>query len=200
MTEDSFFDGGKYLNEEAIVAQVKKMVSEGMDILDIGAMSSRPGANIIPIETELHRLTTALDVITSQFKNVVISIDTMHSSIVKSLASYPIHIINDISGGQYDDAMYATCAQHHLAYIMMHMQGTPDTMQQAPTYDDVVYEVMVQLRNNVKRARTQGLNNIIIDPGFGFGKTVPHNYDLLKNIANFKFIDCPILSWCSENQ
>ncbi len=193
VTPDSFYDGGQFNNPSVLVTKVGQMISDGMDILDIGAMSSRPGAEIIPFEIELERLKEALDIIVPTFPDIIISIDTLRATIVSALVDYPIHIINDISGGNYDTNMIEVCANHKLGYIMMHMQGSPAVMQKDPTYDDVVFEIMVDLRNRVKQAQAKGLHNIAIDLGFGFGKSIDHNFSLLKNLGNFKFIGCPIL-------
>jgi dihydropteroate synthase len=193
ITRDSFYDGGKYLSDSNILTRVKEMIHEGADIIDIGAMSSRPGAELIPEEQEIKILRSALDLICNEFNDLIISIDSMRSSVIKSILDFPVQIVNDISGGQYDSEIISLCSEYSMPFIMMHMQGMPNNMQINPTYNDVSYEVLVDLRNRVIQAREAGLNDIIIDLGFGFGKTIEHNYQLLSDLASFKFLDCPIL-------
>lgn len=198
ITPDSFYDGGRHDSSDAIIDRVSQMIDEGMNILDIGAMSSRPGAEIISEDEELSRLVHAMGTISSKFNNLIISIDTLRSSIVEKLSNYPIHIVNDISGGKHDVNMYETCAKYNLAYIMMHMQGQPNTMQLGPQYNDIVFDILVDLKNRIKVARSKGLKDVIIDLGFGFGKTLEHNYTLLKNMHSFKILECPLLAGLSR--
>ena len=193
ITQDSFYDGGKYTSESAMLAQISKMIDEGADIIDIGAMSSKPGSELIPVEDEIKKLNSALDLITEHFPDILVSIDTIRSQTIKALLDYPIHIVNDISGGNYDPNIIPVCISESMPYVMMHMQGMPIDMQDNPVYDNVSLELLIDLRNRVTEARNQGLNDIIVDLGFGFGKTINHNFELLNNLSSFKMLECPIL-------
>lgn len=194
VTPDSFYDGGKFSDENKILDQVNHMIQEGANIIDIGAMSSRPGAAIISEEEEISRLKSALDAISSRFEVVpVISIDTMRSGVVKALEDYPISIINDISGGSYDPEIYEVCAQNNYVYIMMHMQGLPHDMQSNPSYEDVTLDILKDLKNKSRKAIKAGLKDVILDVGLGFGKTIQHNYQLLNNLSSFKILGFPLM-------
>ncbi len=195
ITPDSFYDGGKYNNPAFVVGRVKQMVAEGADIIDIGAYSSRPGAEHIGEEEELLRLTEVLELIRKDFPEVIISVDTFRSSIAKKVVlDYNVDIINDISAGEMDDQMFETMAKLNVPYIMMHMKGTPQNMQKNPQYDkDVVYEVMDYLAEKYRKLSLLGVHDVIVDPGFGFGKTLEHNYELLNRLNELKLLELPIL-------
>lgn len=192
LTPDSFFDGGKYLGEEQIIGQVNKMVNEGATIVDIGAESTRPGAQEISISEELNRLIPIVITVRKQFPSLIISIDTTKHEVAKAALDAGADIINDISGG-IDTEMFGLIAKEKVPYILMHIQGNPSNMQQNPQYKDVVNEVYSYLEQRINALTQNGVENIIIDPGFGFGKTVEHNYQLLKNLSEFKNLGLPIL-------
>ncbi|CAN5502167.1 dihydropteroate synthase [soil metagenome] len=193
ITPDSFFDGGKFTEETAIRTRVGEMVSQGATIIDIGAASSRPGAEIIAQEEELKRLIPAVELVANEFPEIFISVDTYRAGVAKEAILVGAHIINDISAGDLDPEMFKTVSELGVPYLMMHMQGTPLTMQKDPVYGNVVIEVMDYFAHKVKKLRTLGVNDIIVDPGFGFGKTVDHNFSLLAGLDQFSIFGCPIL-------
>lgn len=198
LTPDSFFDGGKYDSDAAILKQVEQMLHNGAAIIDIGGMSSRPGATIISAEEELQRVLPHVQAIAKQFPQAVISIDTIHAKTASETLQAGAHIINDISAGRYDAAMLSTVAQYKAPYIIMHMQGMPADMQQNPEYDNVLTEVIEFARQRVAACMAAGIIDVIIDPGFGFGKTVEHNYKLLRNMRSFEMFSLPILAGVSR--
>jgi len=194
LTPDSFYDGGSYLDLDEVKRRIEKILHENGDIIDLGAYSSRPGAEHISAEEELKRLLPAVKLINEFFPNVLISVDTFRASIVEDI--FKIHgefIVNDISGGTMDDKMYETVARLNLPYIMMHIKGTPQNMQANPTYENVVEEVYTFFEERVAKLASLGHEKIILDPGFGFGKTLEHNYDILRNMDRYKALDFPIL-------
>ena len=192
-TPDSFFDGGQYQRLDDAIAKVEQMVKDGMDILDIGAFSTRPGAEMIPEKEELKRLQSLLPEMVKRFPNLPISVDTFRSEMARAAIEMGAHIINDVSGGNLDENMYQTVGDLKAPYILMHMQGTPQTMQDKPTYTHVVAEILEDLARKTYAAVDHGINDVIIDPGFGFGKTVEHNYQLLNQLSDFRMIEMPIL-------
>lgn len=196
ITPDSFYDGGKYSNVNDILQDVEEKINQGADIIDIGAASSRPGAKTISAEEEWQRLENYLPAIRNRFPDIFISIDTFYASIAKKSADHGADIVNDISGGDMDPAMFETVTKLNLPYVLMHMQGTPQTMQQAPVYGDVVAEVKDALSKKLEKLSALDFKKIIIDVGFGFGKTQEHNYKLLKNLHQFN--DYPILAGFSR--
>ncbi|HTA83508.1 MAG TPA: dihydropteroate synthase [Bacteroidia bacterium] len=198
ITPDSFYDGGKYISTEDAIEQAEKLLLEGADIIDLGAASTRPGAELISPEDELKRLLPVLDAIVIKHPNAIISIDTFHSEVATECVRHDAAIINDISGGTLDERMIDTMAKLNVPYIIMHMQGTPQNMQVEPTYNNVVTEVYDFLAGRVDAARATGIKQIIIDPGFGFGKTVEHNYLLLRNLTKFRGLGLPILAGISR--
>jgi len=194
ITPDSFYDGGKHPTTEKAVFQAERMIREGAAIIDIGAVSTRPDAVEIDEKEEWLRLKAVLPDLRKEFPETIISVDTWRSSVAKEAVACGADIINDISGGQFDQEMFKTIAGLKVAYIMMHTQGTPGTMQQNPHYDDVVNDIFDFFTENLKKLRHLGVtDNIIIDPGFGFGKTVKHNYELLSKISKFKSLGFPVL-------
>ena len=193
ITEDSFFDGGKYINDEQIILRCKKMLDEGATIIDIGAQSSRPGATQISSEDELIKLLPIIKLLKNRFENITISIDTFWSNTAKQSVLAGADIINDISAGEMDGNMFDTIATLQVPYIIMHMQGTPLTMQKNPVYKNATQEVITYFEEKIKLLKTKGVSQIIIDPGFGFGKTLEHNYQLLNNLEKLKKLNCPIL-------
>lgn len=198
LTPDSFFDGGKFTGEKAILTQVEKMLSEEATIIDIGAMSSRPGAEEISEKEEWKRLRKPIEIILKEFPDAILSIDTYRSGIAQKVIEGGAAIINDISGGEMDDKMFKTIAQLQVPYIMMHMKGTPRTMQQSPEYQDVTLEIFDWFTPRVVKLKEMSVNEVILDPGFGFGKTVAHNYKLLQKLHIFKIHDLPILAGLSR--
>ena len=194
LTPDSFFDGGRFLKIDAILSHVEKMIMEGVDFIDIGASSTRPGAKPVLEEEELSRLAEPVKQIRSTFPELYISIDTYHSGIARTMVhDFGVDMINDISAGLSDEAMFETIADLNVPYIMMHMQGTPQTMQQDPQYEDVVKDVLKFLSGRQEQLNLLGTNDIIADPGFGFGKTLDQNYKLLANLDVFSLLGIPLL-------
>lgn len=193
LTPDSFYDGGKYADEKSVLSQVKKMLDEGASIIDLGAYSSRPGAKHISEKEELERILPIVKLILEKHPTAILSIDTFRSEVAKQCIKAGAAIINDISAGEMDSDMFTTVAELQVPYCMMHMKGTPQNMQSNPTYKNVTQDVLYYFSKKVAEARSYGINDIIIDPGFGFGKTIEHNYALLKNLELFKNLDLPLL-------
>ena len=201
VTPDSFFDGGRYDGVEAALQQADRMLREGATLLDVGGMSSRPGAEIIDEETELSRVLPLVESLHRRFPEVPISIDTVRARVAREAVAAGAGIINDISAGRIDEpgAMYQAVAELGVPYILMHMQGLPGTMQLDPHYEgDVVLDVLDFLIAEVGKLRELFVKDIIIDPGFGFGKTVAHNYSLLGRMHAFGIMDLPILAGISR--
>ena len=198
ITPDSFFDGGKYKNESDILSQVEKMLSEGATFIDIGAYSSRPGAKHISEEEELQRILPVIKLLVKEFPEIIISVDTFRSEVAKQTINAGAAIINDISAGKMDTNMFATVAALQVPYIIMHMQGTPQNMQENPQYNNVTTEVIQFFAEQIFKLGQLKVNDVIVDPGFGFGKTIEHNYELLKDLSLFKNLDMPILAGISR--
>lgn len=193
LTPDSFYDKSRLVSEREALKQAEKMLAEGAKILDLGAVSTRPGSVEVSEEEELKRLLPALKSIRKTYPDSIISVDTWRASVAKAAVDNGAHIINDISGGTMDEKMFETIAHLKVPYILMHIQGTPQTMQQNPNYKDVVNEVIDFLTKRVQVLRLMGVADIMVDPGFGFGKTLEHNYTLLQNLEKFSILNCPIL-------
>lgn len=193
VNEDSFYADSRSLDAEVVLEKASKMLSEGASILDLGAMSSRPGATIIDEETEVNRLIPVIRTLLNEFPDVIISIDTMHSTVAKACVDHGACIINDISAGNYDAKMMETVANLNVPYVMMHMQGLPSDMQLNPSYDDVVMDILKYFVKKVHLAKSIGIKDIILDPGFGFGKTLDHNYELMKSLEQFLIFEYPVL-------
>jgi len=191
VTPDSFHDGGKHNSLDAAVAQASRMLEEGADVLDLGAQSTRPGAEQVGAEEEWRRLAPVLRAIQAKHPNTVLSIDTFHPVVAERALQEGGHWINDVTGG--NKTMWQVVADADCPYVMMHMQGTPATMQQNPTYDDVVQDILTALGERVKQATACGVRKIILDVGFGFGKTVAHNYALLQSLDAFRALHRPLL-------
>lgn len=198
VTTDSFYDGGKFTHTAAILRQARKMIREGADIVDLGGQSTRPGAKHVSEKTELRRVLPAVKSILDKFPDVVLSVDTWYSEVAGRCVEAGASMVNDVSAGRVDTNMYRTVAQLKVPYVLMHMKGMPGTMQVNPRYRDVANEVSVFLIKEVARLRKVGVMDIIVDPGFGFGKTVDHNFQLLKNLAQLKLSGCPILAGLSR--
>ncbi len=193
LTPDSFFSGSRFQAEKEILLQVEKMLAEGADIIDLGAFSSRPNSNFISLEEEKERLLSPLKKIIQEFPSALLSVDTYRSEIAKQSIQEGASIINDISGGDLDEKMFQTIAALKVPYMMMHMQGTPKTMQDSPSYTDVFQEVFKSFSGKLEQLNSLGVNDVILDVGFGFGKTLEHNYTLLKKLSYFHALQRPIL-------
>ncbi len=193
LTPDSFFDGGRYANEDAWIAQTEKMIQDGASIIDLGAVSTRPGASHVSEEEEIARLIPALKLLVKRHPGIVFSIDTFRSEVVRHSADAGAGIINDISGGSMDPGLIKTVADTSLPYILMHMQGTPVTMQSNPVYEDVTTEISLFFEKNISLLHESGIGQVILDPGFGFGKSMEHNYRVLRELSAFKQYGFPIL-------
>ena len=198
LTPNSFFDGGKYLDEAAIVTQVQKMLSEGATFIDIGAYSSKPNAEFVSVEEELARIVPVVELLVQQFPAILISIDTFRSEVAAACIQIGAALINDISAGKLDESMLGVIAKHKLPYVMMHMRGNPQTMSTLTAYEDVVKEVLFYFSERIAAARKLGINDIILDPGFGFAKTLEQNYELLQKLEFFQQLDLPILAGISR--
>ena len=193
LTPDSFYDGGIHNEINNIENHVNKMVVDGMDILDIGGYSSKPGAKNISVDEELTRVIPVLKHIRKIFPDLVISIDTFRSKIASRSLDEGADIINDISGGTLDKNMMSVVAKNNCPYILMHMQGNPQNMQNDPSYENVTLEIIQYLAQRIKIAHDNNIVDIIVDPGFGFGKTLEHNFEILNNLEKFNVLDTPIL-------
>jgi dihydropteroate synthase len=194
ITPDSFFDGGKYTELDRMIDHVDQMLAEGADIIDVGAYSSRPGAENISPEEELQRLTRALSPIRQKYSEIILSVDTFRSDIARKVViEFQVDIINDISAGMLDMRMADTVAELQVPYIIMHMRGTPSDMQQHTDYTDVIKEAIQFLGRQAGMLKLKGVNDIIIDPGFGFSKTLDQNFQLLSNLDAFKILEYPLL-------
>ncbi len=199
VTPDSFYDGGYYSNEYDAIKHVEKMLSEGADIIDIGGYSSRPGSDEISEQEEWNRLQPYLKEISRSFPGTIISIDTYRSAIAqKAVLEYGAGMINDISSGSFDEYMFEIVAALKVPIILMHMRGTPLTMQDSPRYSDVVKDLLACFTGRISAARGAGINDIIIDPGFGFGKTLSDNYTLLREIHVFRMLGCSLMAGVSR--
>ena len=193
VTPDSFFDGGLYDTEKKVDIQVTKMIEDGMDILDVGGYSSRPGAKEISINEEIDRVIPVVKFIRKTYPELILSVDTFRSEVARDCLDLGIDIINDISAGCIDKNILDVVAEYNCPYIMMHMKGTPRTMQINPEYENLIKELLIYFAKRIYLAREKGIIDIIVDPGFGFGKTLDHNYTIMKKIENFKLLDLPIL-------
>ncbi len=193
VTPDSFYDGGFYNSKNKVIDQVKKMVSDGASIIDIGGYSSRPGAEEISIDTELKRVLPVIKLIKKKYPKILISIDTFRSEVAKLSVECGADIINDISGGSLDSKMYKTIAKLNVPYIIMHMKGDPGNMMEKTNYKDIFGELNKYFNEKISLAESFGIKNIIIDPGFGFSKTTKQNFDILNNLNLFNQHKRPIL-------
>ena len=194
VTPDSFYAGSRGVTERYILDRLQQILNEGASIVDIGAYSSRPGAQEVSIEEEMERLRTGLELIREHRPDAIVSVDTFRADIAKMcVEEYGVAIINDISAGQMDDRMFATIARLGIPYIIMHMKGTPQTMQTNPQYDHFLKEVFYYFSEKVQKLRDLGVKDIIIDPGFGFGKTLEHNYELMNHLEEFALFELPLL-------
>ena len=198
VTPNSFFDGGKYKNEAEIISQVDKMLSEGATFIDIGAYSSKPSAEFVTEQEEIERIVPVIKLILKHFPETLLSIDTFRAAVAKASIESGAAIINDIAAGELDDKMFEVIAKYNVPYIMMHMRGNPQTMQSLTQYDDIVKEMLFYFSEKVKHARSLGINDLILDPGFGFAKTTDQNYEVLKKMELFNLLELPVLAGVSR--
>ena len=192
-TPDSFYDGGKYKSESQFLTQVEKMLSDGATFVDIGAYSSKPNAEFVSEEEELNRLLPVLELVLKSFPETIISVDTFRSKIAQKAIENGAAIVNDISAGNLDEKMLETVAKLQVPYIMMHMKGTPQTMQTLAQYDNICKEMLFYFSERVGKARSFGITDIIIDPGFGFAKTLEQNYEVMQKLELFQMLELPLL-------
>lgn len=199
VTPDSFYDGGSYQSEAKIIGRIHQIVEEGGRIIDVGAYSSRPGAAAVSEKEEIGRLMPAVELIRKYYPHIPVSIDTFRAKVAKEVNTcMGTVIVNDISGGTMDETMFDYVAQAGIPYVMMHIQGTPETMQKNPEYADVVKEIGQFFRERIARLEAAGFRQIILDPGFGFGKTLQHNYELLDGMETYKSFGYPLLAGISR--
>ena len=198
VTPDSFYDGGRFKNEKSVLTQVEKLLIEGATFIDIGAYSSRPGADFVSKEEELKRLIPIITSVVNNFPKSLISVDSFRSDVIKTAVEAGAAMANDISGGQQDPLMFETVGALGVPYIMMHMRGTPKTMQQMTEYSDVIKEVYTYFLERIQLARTNQIKDIILDLGFGFSKTLEQNFELLGMLDYYKNLNLPILAGISR--
>ena len=198
LTPDSFYDGGRYKNESEILSRVETMLNEGATFIDVGAYSSRPKAEHINQDEELKRIVPIVEILLKSFPEILLSIDTFRSQVAKKCVERGACIINDISAGKLDEKMLQTIADLRVPYIMMHMKGTPQTMQELAQYDNLIKEILFYFSERIDSARALGIIDVIIDPGFGFAKTITQNFELLHSLELFKMLELPILAGLSR--
>ncbi|QEE49936.1 dihydropteroate synthase [Flavobacterium alkalisoli] len=197
-TPDSFFDGGKYKAETEFIKQAERILTEGADFIDVGAYSTKPNADFVSEEEELARMVPAVELILKHFPEAIISADTFRAAVAKAAIEAGAAIVNDIAAGGLDDKMMQTVGELKVPYIMMHMRGTPQTMTKLTDYEDIVKEMLLYFSQKTAEARSFGIDDIIIDPGFGFAKTLQQNYEVLNKMELFKMTEFPILAGVSR--
>jgi dihydropteroate synthase len=198
ISDDSFYDGGKYNSLDKAVSRVSEMINQGVDIIDVGAVSSKPGSKIIKGEDELKLTSEYIIEFSKSFNDVLFSIDTYNSKVAEFALNYGFAIINDISSGKYDSRIIDVVKEYNAGYVIMHMKGDPDNMQKKPTYTNVVDSIYNYLDSKIEELESINIKNIIIDPGFGFGKTIDHNFEILSNLEKFKEFKKPLLAGISR--
>jgi dihydropteroate synthase len=198
VTPNSFYDGGKHKEINSIIHQVDKMLSEGADFIDIGAYSSKPSAEFVSEEEEIKRLVHIIKELVETFPTIILSVDTFRANVARASVENGVAIVNDISAGLLDDKMLETVAKLKVPYIMMHMRGNPQTMQSLVNYDDIVKEMIFYFSERIQKARSFGISDIVIDPGFGFAKTLEQNYEVLHKMELFSILELPILAGISR--
>lgn len=199
VTPDSFYTESRKQTDYEIETRIRQMMEEGADILDIGAYSSRPFADDVSPEKEMQRLRQGLSILRKLYPEAIVSVDTFRADVARMcVEEYGVQIVNDISGGRLDPEMFKTVAQLGVPYILTHMKGTPQTMQKAPYYEDVMEEVCAFFQSNIRELQDAGVKDIILDPGFGFGKTVEHNYQILHNLDELHLFHLPLLAGFSR--
>ncbi len=198
VTPNSFYDGGIYKSNSEMLTKVGKMLNDGATFIDVGAYSSKPGAEYVSEEEELQRIIPIINLILEYYPETILSVDTFRSEVAKVCIENGAAIINDISAGNLDDKMLETIAKYNVPYIMMHMRGTPETMQKMTSYEDIVNEILFYFSEKVAGARSFGISDLIIDPGFGFAKTLDQNYEVLQKMELFKILELPFLTGFSR--
>lgn len=193
VNEDSFYQGSRVTDDRQIISRVEQFVKEGVEIIDIGGISTRPGADLFTVDEELARVIPRIEQVRKQFPDVILSIDTFRSEVALAAVNAGVSIINDVYGGRYDDNMFPTVASTGVPYILMHSRGDSSNMQMKTSYENLVQDVVKELSNPLVRLRELGVLDIIIDPGFGFAKTVSQNYELLKSLCLLETLNCPLL-------
>lgn len=193
LTPDSFYDGGKYKNEQEIILQTEKMLTEGATFIDVGAYSSRPGATDISEEEEIKRLVPIVSMLIKEFPDILLSIDTFRSHVARESISAGAAMINDISAGNLDEKMMETVARLKVPYVMMHMRGTPKTMKNLNEYDNLLQEILFYFSEKIQQARALGINDLVVDPGIGFSKNSSQSFEILDKLELFKNIELPLL-------
>ena len=194
ITPDSFFKGSRYQTDKEILKTATQMLEDGADILDIGGYSSRPGAEDISVKEEGDRVLKAIKLVRKNFHDAIISVDTFRAEIAsEAVIEFGANMINDISGGDGDNNMFSVVSKLNVPYIIMHMKGTPRTMQHQPAYDDIVADILKWFGERIFKLKSAGVKDIIIDPGFGFGKTIDHNFELLRRLSDFSIAGLPVL-------
>jgi len=193
VTPNSFYDGGKYSLEADVLSQVEKMLDEGATFIDIGAYSSKPNAEFVSEEEEKQRIVPIVQLLLKQFPDALLSIDTFRSTVAAICIENGAALINDISAGTLDEKMMETVAKYKVPYVMMHMRGTPQTMQSLTNYENIVKEMIFYFSEKVNKARSLCINDLILDPGFGFAKTIDQNYEVLQNLEVFQMLELPLL-------
>jgi len=200
ITPDSFYKGSRKPGVDEAMLQAERMLAEGADFLDLGAYSSRPGADDISVQEEMDRLLPVVEVVVKNFPGAIISVDTFRAAVAEATVQSGAHIINDISGGQLDDDMFSTVARLQVPYILMHMKGNPQTMMQYAQYDDVFTEVMDYFVERYTRLKNLGVYDVIIDPGFGFAKVPAQGYELINKMQDFSLLQLPVLVGVSRKR
>jgi dihydropteroate synthase len=198
ITPDSFYSGSRFTDEHDILRQAEKMINEEADIIDIGAQSTRPGALQLSADEELKRLMPVIELLHKNFPGLIISVDTFNSSVAKESVGAGASMINDISGGNFDLNMLSVIGKLKVPYVCMHIKGIPQTMQKNPAYENVTKEIFDFFIERIDACKNAGINDVIIDPGFGFGKNKDHNFELLKNLSVFKMLEKPVLAGVSR--
>jgi dihydropteroate synthase len=193
VTPNSFYDGGKHPDQSSILKQVEKMLAEGAAFIDIGAYSSKPSAEFVSEEKEITRLIPVIQLVLRHFPDTLISVDTFRADVAKAAIENGACIINDIAAGNLDDKMMQTIAEFQVPYIMMHMKGNPQTMQSLAQYENITKEMLLYFSQKVSEARSFGINDLIIDPGFGFAKTLEQNFEVMNNLELFQMLELPLL-------
>ena len=193
VTPDSFYDGGRYEDTSNILPQVEKMLEEGAAIIDIGGYSSRPGAPEVPEKIELKRVTKGVKVILENFPGIFLSVDTFRSKVAYAAVQEGAGMVNDISGGELDSEMFNTVAKLKVPYVLMHMKGTPQNMSHETSYGNLLKEILEYFLHRINKLKEYGVNDIVVDPGFGFAKTISQNYKILRNLDYFKVLETPMI-------
>jgi len=201
ITPDSFYSGSRVMDEQSLVGQVKQMLADGADVLDVGACSTRPGSQSVDAQGEMDRLQWALTIIRREAPDIILSVDTYRAAVARRcVEEWGVDIINDISGGTIDEAMFATVADLRVPYVLMHMRGTPETMSQLTDYDNVTADVLEWMARRIDELRQMGVADVIADPGFGFAKTLEQNYQLLARLEAFHALNAPLLVGVSRKR